>query len=131
MEQLVASPRVFVIVLDDDPAVRNSLKFSLEIEGFIVHAHATPADLLNDTDLERCKCLIVDQNMPDIKGLDLVQILRQRHINAPAILITSHPSVALSRNAANAGVPIVEKPLLGNALLDKINDAIALHPALR
>ena len=57
-----------------------------------------------------------------LAGLDLIALLRAREFNAPAILITSHPSASLRDRAAEARVPIVEKPLLGNALLDKIRD---------
>jgi hypothetical protein len=51
--------------------------------------------------------------------------LRDRHISTPAILIISQPSVGLSARAAKANVPIVEKPFLGNALLDRIRDSCA------
>jgi len=116
---LTASPTVIVIV-DDDAAVRKSLKFSLEIEGFSVRAFSDGRELLDQKEFPSCGCLIVDQNMPDMQGIDLIAVLRQRHISAPAILITSHPSAALKARAANDGVPIVEKPLLGSALIDAI-----------
>jgi hypothetical protein len=44
---------------------------------------------------------------------------------APAILITSHPNAGVRRCAAEAGVPIIEKPLLGNALMEGIRSAFA------
>lgn len=113
-----------VIVIDDDVAVRNSLKFSLEIEGLAVRSYADAAEVLAADDLERCSCLVVDQNMPGMNGLELIALLRARRIAAPAILITSHPSLSLLERAQKADVPIVEKPLLGNALLDKIRDVI-------
>ena len=53
----LASSSVMVIVVDDDLAVRNSLKFSLEIEGLTVHSFATGAELLNAIDLALCDCL--------------------------------------------------------------------------
>jgi two-component system, LuxR family, response regulator FixJ len=111
-----------VIVVDDDMAVRNSLKFSLEIEGFAVRAYSGGIELLNDTELPRDGCLVIDQTMPGMNGLDLVAQLRARDIAVPAILITSSPTAALSARAAKAGVAIVEKPLLGTALLDRIRD---------
>jgi two-component system, LuxR family, response regulator FixJ len=80
---------------------------------------------MGDRDLARCDCLVVDQNMPEPKGLDLIALLRARQFNGPAILITSHPSPSLRERAAKARVPIVEKPLLGNTLLDKIRDLTA------
>ena len=117
-------PGFVVIVVDDDLAVRNSLKFSLEIEGLAVRSYATGAELLSAGDLALCNCLVVNQKMPGLSGLDLIDKLREQHISAPAILITSHPSLSLRQRAEKADVPIVEKPLLGNALLDKIHDII-------
>jgi FixJ family two-component response regulator len=111
-----------VIVVDDDVAVRNSLKFSLEIEGFAVRAYSGGIELLNDTELPGDGCLVIDQNMPGMNGLDLVAQLRARDVAVPAILITGSPTAALSARAAKAGVAIVEKPLLGTALLDRIRD---------
>jgi two-component system response regulator FixJ len=118
--------RSVVIVVDDDPAVRNSLKFSLEIEGFAVQLYASGSELLNEREMPECNCLVVDQRMPGIAGLDLIARLREHAVLAPAILVTSHPNAELARRAAGAKVPIVEKPFLGNALVDLIRDACAL-----
>ena len=85
-----SNPYTVVIVVDDDTAVRNSLKFSLEIEGFAVLAYRCAADLLDSSDPPDCGCFVVDQNLPGITGLDLIAKLRERRIQAPAILITSH-----------------------------------------
>jgi FixJ family two-component response regulator len=63
--------------------------------------------------------------MPGMNGLDVVGELRQRHVSVPAILITSHPSAALSRRAATAGIPIVEKPLLGDTLIERIRHILS------
>ena len=75
-------------VVDDDPAVRNSLKFSLEIEGLAVAVYADADDLLKDSDLARFNCLVVDQRLPGLSGLDLVAELRDRQLGVPVILIT-------------------------------------------
>jgi two-component system response regulator FixJ len=115
-------------IVDDEPAVRNSLKFSLEIEGLAVAVFAGANELLRERDLSRFRCLVVDQNMPGQNGLDLIAELRSRQVPVPIILITSNPSKALIARAATAGVPIVEKPLLGNTLMDKIREAIDPHP---
>jgi two-component system, LuxR family, response regulator FixJ len=119
----ISTSRSVVIVIDDDPAVRNSLKFSLEIEGFAVLLYASGSELLSQHDIPACSCLVVDQKMPGMTGLDLISLLRAQHISAPAILITSQPNGAVARRAAGANVAIVEKPLLGNALMDRIRDA--------
>jgi FixJ family two-component response regulator len=82
-------------------------------------------DLLNERTLSDCICLVVDQKMPGIAGLDLIAELRDRDVTAPAILITSYPNAGLARRAAGVNVPIVEKPLLNDALLDLIRNACA------
>jgi two-component system, LuxR family, response regulator FixJ len=118
--------RIAVVgVVDDDPAVRNSLKFSLEIEGFAVGVYANADELLTENDVSHFRCLVIDQHMPGLSGLDLVTKLRERRIAVPVILMTTHPSRALAARAEKAAVPIVEKPLLGNALLDEIRSLMA------
>ena len=118
------SSGVVVIIVSDDLAVRNSLKFWLEVEGLTVRGYVSGADLLDAGDLARCDCYVVDQKMSAMSGLDLIAQLRDRHFNAPAILIASHPSQSLRKQAEKADIPIVEKPLLGNGLLDQIRDAV-------
>ena len=117
-----------VIIVDDDLAVRNSLKFALEVEGFTVHSFASGDELLNAIGISLCDCLVIDQKMPGMSGLDLIAKLRDRHDATPAILITSNPSLTLREQAKKADVPIVEKPLLGNGLLEKIRYFVAGEP---
>jgi two-component system, LuxR family, response regulator FixJ len=122
--QALASAPPLVAVIDDDAAVCSSLKFSLELEGFRVRTFASGAEALRAVDIGACQCFVVDQKMLGMSGLELIGKLRDRHIAAPAILIISQPSAALSARAANAQVPIVEKPLLSNTLLDRIREAL-------
>lgn len=117
--------RPLLTVIDDDAAVRASLKFALESEGFTVRTYGSGDALLEDTHLDDCACFIVDQTLPVMNGLDVVAALRKRHIAAPAILITSQPTIILQERAARVGVPIVEKPLLENTLIDRVRDLIA------
>jgi FixJ family two-component response regulator len=125
---LQTSPEIeppLVAVVDDDPAVCNSLKFSLELEGFKVHTYGSGSELLGAKDIGFSDCFVIDQKMPGMTGLELIGKLRDRDISTPAILIISQPSVGLSARAAKANVPIVEKPFLGDALLESIRDACA------
>lgn len=112
-----------IAVVDDDPAVLNSLKFSLELEGFTVRSYRNASDLLSTEDLGDCSCYVIDQRMPDMSGMELIGRLRKRQIATPAILIISQPSEILSARATLARVPIVEKPFLNNMLVDKIREA--------
>lgn len=119
----IAVPGLVVAIVDDDAAVCSSLKFSLELEGFMVRTYASAAELLAANDFGAFNCLVIDQRMPAMSGMELIAELRDRKVRTPAILIISHPSAALSARASSAGVPIVEKPLLGNALLERIREA--------
>jgi two-component system, LuxR family, response regulator FixJ len=112
-----------VAVVDDDPAVCGSLKFSLELEGFQVRVFRSAADFLQSGEIGACDCLVIDQRMPGMTGMDLIAQLRDRAVVTPAILIISHPNAVLSARAKRAGVPIVEKPFLGNTLVERIREA--------
>jgi FixJ family two-component response regulator len=123
--QAPALARPIVIIVDDDAAVRASLKFALEIEGFSVHAYGRADELFADRSLAACACFVIDEKLPGMNGMELVTVLRRQHMSAPVILITSAPPRGLQERAAAAGIPIVEKPLLGNTLLDRIRAATA------
>jgi two-component system, LuxR family, response regulator FixJ len=124
-QQELAAPLPIITVVDDDPAVCNSLKFSLELEGFAVRAYRSGAEFLAAGNFHDCKCFIIDQRMPGMSGMELIAALRERKVSTPAILIISQPNKVLSARAAEARVPIVEKPLLSNALVDKIREMCA------
>lgn len=126
MPQAVVQAPPLIAVIDDDAAVCNSLKFALELEGFRVSIFAGGAELLRAPELVACQCFVVDQKMPGMSGIELIGKLREQNISAPAILIVSQPSAALCVRAADAHVPIVEKPLLGNALLERIHEAFCV-----
>ncbi len=112
-----------VAVVDDDRAVCGSLKFALELEGFAVRTYHSGAELLRADDLKDCNCFVIDQRMPGMTGMELVEVLRERGVLTPVILIISHANAALSARAQKAAIPIVEKPLLGNALVERIREA--------
>jgi FixJ family two-component response regulator len=61
--------------------------------------------------------------MPAMNGMELIAILRERKVMTPAILIISQPNATLRARAGLADIWIVEKPLLGNALVDRIREA--------
>jgi two-component system response regulator FixJ len=114
-----------IVVIDDDAAVRHSLKFSLEIEGFSVRSYANAHEVLSAVEFPESSCLIVDQNMPGMSGLNLLAMLRRRGILVPAILISAHVTRALRDEAARGGIPLVEKPFLGDSLVNQIRAVIA------
>jgi two-component system, LuxR family, response regulator FixJ len=124
----IASSNPLVIVVDDDAAVRNSLKFSLEVDGFAVMTYGSAEELVHTGNLRACRCLIVDQDMPRMTGLELVAALRKEGDEVPAILISGHVTPALIRRASGVGVPVIEKPFEGNGLIDLIRTTIDAAP---
>ena len=124
-QQELAAPIPLIAVVDDDPAVCNSLKFSLELEGFAVRAYRSGQEFLASGNFRDCKCFIIDQRMPGMSGMEVIAELRGRKVSTPAILIISQPNKVLSARAAEAHIPIIEKPLLSNALVEKIREVCA------
>jgi FixJ family two-component response regulator len=115
-----------VMVVDDDAAVRDSLKFALELEGLDVRLYGGGPELLADADLPATGCLVVDYFMPAMDGVDLVEALRRRRVDLPAILITAKATGEVRRRAACAGFrQVLEKPLEDGSLVDSIRRALA------
>lgn len=62
-----------VIIVDDDPAVRHSLKFALEVEGFDVHTYSNGQELLADAIRPPKACLVINYTILDMNGFDLLK----------------------------------------------------------
>ncbi|MBS0525716.1 MAG: response regulator [Proteobacteria bacterium] len=118
-----------VCVVEDDAAVRNALKFSLEVEGLAVRLYDGAASLLGDPGLPSCRCLVVDFRMPVMDGLELAGVLRMREITAPVIMITGRATRDLRLRAEKLGVrQVIEKPLPDGELVKAVQAAIAGEP---
>jgi two-component system response regulator FixJ len=123
-----AKPRK-VAVVDDDDAVRDSLRFLLEVAGHTVAAFASAAEFLK-SEMHDLACLILDHHMPHMTGLDLTERLRDAGIGIPILLITGSPSPAIVARAASLGITQVsEKPPSEQDLFDFIDAAMSLRQA--
>ena len=110
-----------IAVVDDDHAIRDSLRFLLEVMGDPVETFASAAEYLNSVS-DHHACLILDNHMPLMTGLDLAAILRADGADIPILLITGSPSPAIHTRAAELGIDkVLEKPLSDADLLDFIS----------
>jgi len=104
-------------VIDDDEAMRDSLAFLLDVNGFAVQVYCSAASFLEALP-EPPACILTDIRMPDMTGLELVRQLRRDGHHHPVIAITGHGDVALAVEAMKAGViDFVEKPFTDDALI--------------
>jgi FixJ family two-component response regulator len=114
-----------VAIVDDDDAVRDSLRFLLEVIGHPVATFASAAEFLK-AEMQRLACLILDHHMPEMTGLELAERMRADGTGIPILLITGAPSPAIVTRAAEVGIDwVLEKPATDEDLLNFI-DASAL-----
>jgi two-component system, LuxR family, response regulator FixJ len=121
-----------VFLVDDDFAVRESLKLLLETHGLRVRDFASAPELLRNGTPRPGDCLVCDVQMPVMSGIDLVETLARRGTASATILITGRVNEALIRRARAAGAFLVlEKPFDGDMLIDTIDRAVAARaPAI-
>ena len=123
----LVDPGATVIVIDDDPRVRDAIRLVLETEGYAVQTHASAEDFLaNDSPLSK-GCLLIDAVLPGMSGLELlVQLTTQKH-HLPAIMITGQSNVPMAVEAMKSGAAdFIDKPVGAEELLASVAKALAL-----
>lgn len=116
-------PSIFVV--DDDSAVRDSLKLLLRSVGQAVETFGSGQEFLDGYNDDRAGCLVLDIRMPGMSGLELQQKLNERHSILPIIFITGHGDVPMAVEAMQAGaVDFIQKPFRDQDLIDRINQAL-------
>jgi len=125
-----ATPTVFVV--DDDAAVRNSLRELLTSVSLPVETFASGKDFLDSFQPERPGCLVLDVRLRDENGLDLQDELARRDVSLPIIVLTGHGDVPSSVRALKAGAfDFLQKPPPPAVLLERIHAAIENDRAAR
>ena len=92
-----------VFVVNDDEAVRDSLKFLMESIGLTAETYSCASGFLDSFDPDKPGCLILDIRMPGMTGLDLQKELANRHSLLPIIFITGHGDVPMAVQAVQQG----------------------------
>ena len=120
---MTAAPTVFVV--DDDAAVRKSLRWLIESVSLQVETFGTAQEFLEASDPKRPGCLVLDVRLPGLSGLEVQEQLASRGVRLPTIVITGHGDVPMAVRAFKAGaIDFIEKPFSDQQLLDRIQQAI-------
>lgn len=99
-------------IVEDDAAIRESLKLLLETRGYVVDEFASGDELFARGDLQHCACMILDVNLPGDDGFQVVAKLRQRGVNTPAIFMSGRANAAMRTQAQNArALAFFDKPV--------------------
>ncbi|MBV8800644.1 MAG: response regulator [Alphaproteobacteria bacterium] len=120
---MTVEPRVFVV--DDDPAMRDSLKVLLETSGYTVPVYESAIAFFGSGAPAQHGCVLADVRMPEMDGLELQQRLKERGSTLPVILMTGHADVPLAVRAMKEGaIDFLEKPFKDAVLVESVRRAL-------
>jgi FixJ family two-component response regulator len=121
-----------VFVVDDDAAVRDSIKELVESVNLQAQVHESALAFLDAFDPRRPGCLVLDVRMAEMGGLVLQDRLNMMQASIPVIVLTGHGDVPMAVQAMrNGAVDFIQKPYREQALLDSINAALTRDAAAR
>lgn len=119
-------PDQVVYLVDDDEALRDSLVWLLESNGYQVLAYESGEAFLAQYSAEMTGCLVLDVRMPGMSGLELFDALQERHCVLPVIFITGHGDVPMAVRAVKRGaMDFIEKPFGDRDILGLIEESLA------
>lgn len=122
---MTAQNAVLVYLVDDDPAVRDSLQSLLESVGLRTQSFADTETFLTAYRPDCPGCLLLDVRIPGRNDLSSQQLLRDRGIDVPVVIITGHGDVAMAVTAMKQGaLDFIEKPFNDQMLLDCVHSAL-------
>ena len=110
-----------VLVVDDDPDLREFLKEELQVEGYCSFTAATGQEGLRKLRQESFDLIVLDWNLPDFSGLEMCQRLRNSEDMTPVLMLTAHDAVQDRVQALDAGADdYLTKPFSINELLARV-----------
>ena len=122
----MSEPQANVIVIDDDPMVRESLSSLIRSVGLKATLLASVAEFLKSGRPSGPSCLVLDVRLPGRSGLDFQRDLAAASIRLPIVFITGHGDIPMSVQAMkNGAIEFLTKPFRDQDLLDAINQGLA------
>jgi len=121
-----------VLVVDDDPSVRSSLKFLLSSVGLQVESFDSAETFLQRKPPDAPSCLVLDVRLRGLSGLDFQRELAERNIRIPIVFVTGHGDIPMSVRAMKAGaIEFLTKPYRDQDVLDAVRIALERDRARR
>ena len=115
-----------IFIVDDDPAVRDSLAVLLEVEGYRVRVFDSAESFLEAWTPQLQGGLLLDVRMPGMDGLELLERLNKLGNHLPVVVMTGHGDVPLAVRSMKLGaLDFIEKPLSDTLLLEAVRTMIA------
>jgi FixJ family two-component response regulator len=122
-ENLPSRGEIFVV--DDDPAVRETLSMVLSAGGHKVICFADGAALLAVARSRTPSCILLDVNIPGKSGLDILKELHGEDYPAPIFMISGQGDIAMAVDAIKSGaLDFIEKPFRGSEIVARLDEAI-------
>ncbi len=116
----------FAWIVDDSASVRESMRALLESFGLTVFDHGSAREFLDHFDPDARGCLVADFHMPEITGLELLEMLRARGSDLPVVIITGKGDSLLAEQVVRAGaLKMLHKPVDGDELLALLEPLMA------
>jgi FixJ family two-component response regulator len=114
-----------IYVIDDDPSIRKSFKRLLRSDNLPVTTFSSAEEFLEGVAIREGDCLILDLQMPGMKGFALMEELKQRCIKLPVIVVTAFDDTKSRERSKELGAAVFfRKPVDAQALLDSVHWAI-------
>jgi len=121
-----------VFVIDDDEAVRDSLRLLLKSVGLPVRTCASAQEFLPNYNPRQAGCLVLDIRMPGMSGLELQQQLNVHGAPIPVIFVTGHGDIPMAVEAMQHGAfDFLQKPFRDQDLIDRVQRALERDAAVR
>jgi len=122
------APRGEIFVVDDDPAVRDTLSMVLSAGGYQVICFADGAALLAVARGRTPAAILLDVHIPGKSGLDILRELHGEDYPAPIFMISGQGDIAMAVSAIkNGALDFIEKPFRGNEIVARLNEAIGAY----
>ena len=114
-----------VCIIDPDDAIRDSIQTLFKIQNIKVYGFRDAQSFLSTFQGSFSGCIVIEKQLPDLNGFDLVKTLKVMGNESPIILITSKTDPALANEAIKTGVSkVLIKPLLDQDLLGEVCSAL-------